>query len=67
MGDIDDIQTVLKPLQKIEYIFTSERNERKFLLTVIYGSPRRHSNSLKTFKKSEKKLKKNYEHFFRTS
>ena len=32
----------------------------KFLLAVIYGSPRRHSNSSETFKKIEKKL---YDHF----
>ena len=29
----------------------------KFLLTVIHGSPRQHSNSSKTFKKYRKKLK----------
>ena len=29
----------------------------KFIFTVIYGSPSRHSNSSKTFKKTRKKLK----------
>ena len=37
--------------QKTYGVVTSERSEPKFLLSIIYVSPRRHSNSSKTFKK----------------
>ena len=40
------------------YLYYYEYAKRtKFLLTVICGSPRRHSNSCKTFEKNRKKLK----------
>ena len=39
----------------------------KFLLDVIYGSPRRHSSALKLLKKIWKKIEKNSYDHFRTS
>ena len=47
----DQIYIIYPPLVEL---ITSERNERKIILEVIYGSPRRHSDCYKTSKKNIK-------------
>ena len=49
---------IKKSRQKIGYYVWAKRT--KFLLAVIYGSPGRHSNISKTFKKDRKILKSNF-------